>query len=186
MPYFTDRLILRKLTTEDAEDLWRIYGDPATNAFNPAGPYPSPEFASLRLREWIKEYEQHGYGNRAVALRDEPERIIGFAGICVRTLNGALTNNLGYRFSTDVWGKGIATEFCRFALSHGFQSLGLQEITAVVRPDHLASQRVLIKAGMGLTGIIDDVPGSAPSQVYKLNIKEWHAWQKETADDHPT
>ncbi|WP_338031890.1 GNAT family N-acetyltransferase [Cedecea colo] len=136
------------------------------------------EFARSRLSDWIKEYKQHGYGNWAISLREAPERIVGFAGISVRTLNGSLTNNLGYRFSTDVWGRGIATEFCQFALTHGFETLGLQEITAVVRPDHLASQRVLIKAGLRLTGTTDDVPHSLPSQVYKLDINEWHVLHK--------
>ncbi len=181
MKYFTNTLILRELTPEDAADLYRIYGDPATNTFNPAGPYVSIEFASARLSDWIKEYKQYGYGNWAIALQASPEHIIGFAGISVRTLNGSLTNNLGYRFSTDTWGKGIATEFCQFALTHGFETLGLQEITAVVRPDHLASRRVLVKAGMRLTGTTNDVPPSLPSQVYKLDINEWRSLHTELA-----
>ncbi len=175
MQYVTNSLVLRELTPEDTADLYRIYGDPATNTFNPAGPYPDIAFASARLNDWIKEYKKYGYGNWAVSLREAPEHVIGFAGITLRTLDGSLTNNLGYRFSTDAWGKGLATEFCNFALTHGFKTLGLQEITAVVRPDHLASQRVLIKAGMRLTGTTDDVPHSPPSQVYRLEVNEWRA-----------
>ncbi|HGY3899768.1 TPA: GNAT family N-acetyltransferase, partial [Klebsiella aerogenes] len=34
------RLYLRPVTKFDLDDLFRIYGDPATNTFNPAGPYP--------------------------------------------------------------------------------------------------------------------------------------------------
>lgn len=95
----------------------------------------------------VTDYFPHGYGNWAIVLQASAERIIGFAGISVRTLNGSLTNNLGYRFSTATWGGGIATEFCQFALTQGFETPGLQEITAVVRPDHLASRRVNICKG---------------------------------------
>ncbi|MCD8672342.1 GNAT family N-acetyltransferase, partial [Klebsiella pneumoniae] len=34
------RLYLRRVNASDIDDLFRIYGDPATNTFNPAGPYP--------------------------------------------------------------------------------------------------------------------------------------------------
>lgn len=34
----THRLRLRPVMAEDVVDLYRIYGDPATNTFNPAGP----------------------------------------------------------------------------------------------------------------------------------------------------
>ena len=37
----TARLRLRPVTESDVDDLFRIYGSPATNTFNPAGPYPN-------------------------------------------------------------------------------------------------------------------------------------------------
>jgi len=36
----TSRLHLRPVIISDADDLFRIYGDPATNTSNPADPYP--------------------------------------------------------------------------------------------------------------------------------------------------
>ncbi|WP_239685789.1 GNAT family N-acetyltransferase, partial [Enterobacter roggenkampii] len=39
------RLYLRPVTESDLDDLFRIYGDPATNTFNPAGPYPDIKHA---------------------------------------------------------------------------------------------------------------------------------------------
>ena len=39
----TERLILRPVAATDLDALYRIYGDPATNTFNPAGPHPDIE-----------------------------------------------------------------------------------------------------------------------------------------------
>lgn len=170
----TKRLLLRNVAAGDADDLFRIYGDPCTHTFNPAGPWPSVDYTRQRLAGWITEHEQYGYGNWAIALRDTPERIIGFAGITLRELDGIPTYNLGYRFAPDAWGKGIASEFCQFALGYAFNTLGLHEITAVVRPAHLASQRVLEKSGMIKTATVNDVPGAEPSLVYRLSVTQWH------------
>ncbi|HEN1476636.1 TPA: GNAT family N-acetyltransferase [Klebsiella pneumoniae] len=52
-------------------------------------------------------------------------------------------NNLGYRLSTEAWGKGLATEFAIYAIKFGFDVIKLTEISAVVRENHLASQKVL-------------------------------------------
>ena len=35
----SEHLTLRPATADDLDDLYRIYGDPATNTFNPAGPH---------------------------------------------------------------------------------------------------------------------------------------------------
>jgi ribosomal-protein-alanine N-acetyltransferase len=44
----------------------------------------------------------------------------------------------------------------------------LSEIFAFVRPQHLASRRVLEKAGLTECGELDDVPGSPPSILYSV------------------
>lgn len=41
----SERLTLRPVTKSDVDDLFRIYGDPATDTFNPAGPYPNQTHA---------------------------------------------------------------------------------------------------------------------------------------------
>lgn len=169
----TSRLLIRALSAQDADDLYRIYGDPQTNAFNPAGPYPSLEYARERLAQWINESAQYGYGNWAIALKESPQLTLGFAGITVRMLDGVLTHNLGYRFSPQAWGQGIASEFCDFALRYAFTTLNLHEVTAVVRPSHIASQRVLEKSGMKAVATVKDVPGAPPSQVYRLTAQQW-------------
>jgi len=45
----TTRLFLRPVRADDADALFRIFGDPETNRFNPAGPYPDIAYAQKVL-----------------------------------------------------------------------------------------------------------------------------------------
>lgn len=83
----THRLRLRPVMAEDVVDLYRIYGDPATNTFNPAGPYPDIDYASTVLQRWLAHWHDRGFGNWAISARDTPEKIIGFGGVSLRSYN---------------------------------------------------------------------------------------------------
>lgn len=169
----THRLHLRPVMASDVDDLYRIYGDPATNTFNPAGPYPNIDYAEVVLRRWLAHWQTHGFGNWAISMRNTPEHIIGFGGVSLRSYNDVTINNLGYRFSTEAWGKGLATEFAIDAMRYGFEVLKLAEMSAVVRANHLASQKVLEKAGMRYINDIADVKDAPPSLLYSLTLNEW-------------
>ena len=54
------------------------------------------------------------------------------------------------------------------ALALAFDTLSLPEVFGLVRPDHAASIRVLEKLGMQRFGLLDDVPGQAPSLVLRV------------------
>lgn len=58
---------------------------------------------------------------------------------------------LGYMISPAQWGRGFATEACALALSHAFETLALDEITAGVWADNAASRGLLGKLGFEVT-----------------------------------
>lgn len=169
----TERLLLRPVKDRDLEDLFRIYGDPATNTFNPAGPYPDISHAENVLTRWLQHWVDYRFGNWVIAEKDSPSRVIGFGGLSIRNFDAITVNNLGYRLETGAWGKGYATEFARFSVNHGFSVLGFQEVSATVRAHHLASQNVLEKSGLRFVREIHDVANAAPSLLYSLTQKEW-------------
>jgi RimJ/RimL family protein N-acetyltransferase len=59
---------------------------------------------------------------------------------------------IGYCFNKTYWGKGYATEAVRALLEFGFNRLTLHRISANCDPSNVASNRVLMKAGMKLEG----------------------------------
>ncbi|WP_341521458.1 GNAT family N-acetyltransferase [Pseudomonas sp. G.S.17] len=163
----TARLVVRPPTADDLESLFTIYGDPATHQFNPSGPLRDLGQAEALLHVWLKHWEDKGYGQWAISTCEAPQNLIGFGGLDARMYVDVERLNLGYRFAATAWGKGYATELSQAALDYGFEELGLNEVFAVVRPNHSASIRVLEKIGMRIVDFLDDVPGQPPSLVFK-------------------
>lgn len=164
----SERLILRPAAASDIDALFRIYGDPATNMFNPAGPHANIEHSRQVLDGWLEHLQHYGFGNWAISLRENPTHVIGFGGLRIVEYPDCTVNNLGYRFATEAWGKGFATEFSLLAIDYAFNTLKLEELVGVVRKNHLASQKVLQKCGLTLMREIDDVPGEEPSLMFML------------------
>ncbi|EKK4015853.1 GNAT family N-acetyltransferase [Cronobacter sakazakii] len=171
----TARLRLRLVTESDVDDLFRIYGSPATNTFNPAGPYPNRAHAESVMDRWLTHWQAYGFGNWRIALTTAPDETIGFGGLSLRRYADMEMNNPGYRFATQAWGQGLATEFARFAVRYGFEDLALEAVSAVVRSNHLASRKVLTHAGLRYVREIHDVDNAPPSLLYTLARDEWRA-----------
>ncbi|TGP48013.1 N-acetyltransferase [bacterium M00.F.Ca.ET.228.01.1.1] len=162
------RIIARQPTRRDVNTLFRIYGDPRTNEFNPAGPMRSLVDAETTMARWIDHWVKNGFGMWAIAWVDRPSEVVGFGGLSFKPFGDEMKVNLGYRLGVEAWGRGLATELATAAIKFGFQTLHVQEIFALVRANHLASRKVLEKAGLTQFGTLDDVPGDAPSIVYRI------------------
>ncbi|MGE8189624.1 GNAT family N-acetyltransferase [Pseudomonas sp. NPDC086278] len=169
MPRITARLLLRPPQVDDLASVFAIYGDPATNQFNPAGPLTRIDQAQTLLTQWMTHWEIHGYGQWTIATRDAPDCVIGFGGVDSRKYAETERLNLGYRFAVTAWGRGYATELSRAAVGFGLDELKLRQIFALVRPAHAASIHVLEKIGMQRVDVLDDVPGQLPSLVYTIS-----------------
>ena len=169
MLHSTSRLLLRAPVAHDLQRLFAIYGDPATQRYNPAGPLGDISQAQALLDHWLHHWQQHGYGPWAIARRARPDEVLGFGGISWHDYLGIKRLNLGYRLAVEAWGQGYATELAQAALELGFKELALPHLFALVRPEHQASIRVLEKAGLRRIDLLDDVPGQAPSLVYRID-----------------
>ncbi|UTH72428.1 GNAT family N-acetyltransferase [Chromobacterium sp. IIBBL 290-4] len=174
MPHLTTaRLLLRRPTLDDIDSLFAIYGDPATNLYNPNGPYPSRLYAAEKMAAWLKGWDQDGIGQWAVAKLDSPAEVIGFGGLSYMDYNGELKLNLGYRFATAAWGKGYASETARAALDCAFERLNAPSIYGKVRPANLASIHVLEKQGFRQIAQLRDVEDRPPSLVFELTQADY-------------
>lgn len=168
MNIVTPRLLLIPVEAQHLGRLFDIYSDPATNAFNPAGPYPDIDHAKRVLDGWLQHEAQWGFGHWAIAEKSDPQQVIGFCCLNAVSIGQRPSHNLGYRFCQAAWGRGLATEVARALIAHGFDTLGLTDISAIVRPNHLASQQVLLKAGLHQVGQVDDVPGHPASLLFSI------------------
>jgi len=175
MQWESERLLYRHIERKDLEALFRIYGDPTTHQFNPRGPYPDIDHARAVLLRRLKDLAIHGFDDWVIFEKRAPETVIGFGGVFVSEFNGRRTNNLGYRFAPDAWGKGFATELAVRALRFGFEELSLGEIVGVVRENHTASRRVLEKAGLTFLQRVSDPQDPPAHLMFNITRQQWRS-----------
>jgi RimJ/RimL family protein N-acetyltransferase len=69
--------------------------------------------------------------------------------------HGALRSAwIGYWVSSEVTGAGVATGALALGLDHCFGPVGLHRVEATVRPENIASRRVLAKVGFREEGLL--------------------------------
>ena len=163
----TQRLFLARPVKEDFGRFYEINADPETNLFNPAGAMTF-ETAENVFTEMTAHWDLKGFGSWSIREIEKPDLIIGFGGLADRYYGTEPKLNLGYRFDKKYWGKGYATELAQNAIGFGLNEIHKREIFAIVRPNHLASIKVLEKCNMLLIDKLDDVPGKAHSLIYKI------------------
>lgn len=162
----TDRLFLRRPTAADVAVYFAVFGDPATNLFNPNAPLADLAAAKAAVAARIAHWEERGCGSWAVSLREQPDVVIGFGGLSYKHYGDAERMNLGYRFATTAWGRGLATELARASVALGWRELGLGEIWAMVDARHQASRHVLEKVGMRVVERVPFDGDHAPGDVW--------------------
>ncbi|MBZ5488370.1 GNAT family N-acetyltransferase [Halomonas aquamarina] len=141
----TQRLILRELTLNDTAELTRILGDPAVMKYSIRG--VCDDAMTRRFIEWcLTCYEAHGIGPWALIEKDT-NTLIGFCGVSPEEVNGIEEIGLGYRLATRYWNRGLAPEAARAVLQHAFGKKRVSSVVVLIEPDHVASQRVALKAG---------------------------------------
>jgi RimJ/RimL family protein N-acetyltransferase len=140
----TERLLVREFVEDDAGAFFAFNGDPDVMRYTGEPPSESVEQVRRMIRDY-PDYREHGYGRWAVVYKPD-DRIVGFNGL--KYLDDLEEVDLGYRFRTDYWGRGIATESSLAIVRYGFETLGLDQIIALVMPQNTASIHVLEKLGM--------------------------------------
>jgi ribosomal-protein-alanine N-acetyltransferase len=108
-------------------------------------------FSDEEVAAWIDanlaRYDSDGYGYWAVEEKSTGE-IIGLAGLLSETAGGEKCVGLGYIFARAHWGRGCAFEAASACRDYAFGALGLEELTAQIRPENTPSRALAEKLGM--------------------------------------
>jgi RimJ/RimL family protein N-acetyltransferase len=151
MPWcFTRRLVLSEITVDDGNELHELDTDPRVMQYIGSGRVSTREQIDDALRRIPRAYLLYpGLGTWRATRRDNGDFVGWFA---LKYIPGTTEVEVGYRLRFGAWGRGLATEGARALVRHGFDDLGLYRIVGVTHPDNLASQRVLMKAGLADAG----------------------------------
>ncbi|HSS90233.1 MAG TPA: GNAT family N-acetyltransferase [Streptosporangiaceae bacterium] len=147
----TRRLVLRRFTMADVDNLVSLDADPDVMHFVTGGIRTArDEIENEILPEFLGYYEQfQGYGFWA-AIEKGTGEFLGWFHFRPREEAGPGEAELGYRLRKSAWGKGYATEGSRALISKGFTDFGVRRVVAETMVVHAASRRVMEKAGLTL------------------------------------
>lgn len=147
----TPRLILRRIETYDAEDMYDYASRELTTRYLLWSPH-NGEYATRYVIESIRrDYRMGKYYELAVILR-ENGRMIGTCGITtVDEANRMI--EVGYVINPDYWGMGIAAEAASVMINFAFCELNANRVEAKYIKGNENSKRVMEKCGMVFEGI---------------------------------
>ena len=179
----TERLILRRFTADDVDNLVELDSDPGVMHYITGGRGTSrAEIEDDVLPTFLGYYERFpGYGFWAVIEKATGD-FIGWFHLRPALHDGSPTEpELGYRLRRSAWGKGYASEGARALVRVAFEELGADRVFAETMVVHTASRRVMENAGLRLVRTFhadwpDKIEGDEHGDVeYALTWAEWTA-----------
>ena len=142
----TDRLILRRLTKNDAKDIYEYASNPNVPKFLTWTEHESYEYTKRYLRYVISKYKSAEYLDWGIELKCTGKLIgtCGFTSVDIPNSKG----EIGYVISEPYWNNGYATEAVKRVLEHAFFEIEFNRMEARVMEGNDSSAKVLKKCGM--------------------------------------
>ena len=188
----TQRLVLRRFTEADADNLVSLDADPDVMRFVTGGvPTSRDQVENEFLPAFLGYYQRYeGFGFWAAAEKATGEFVGWFH---FRPGPDAVPGevDLGYRLRKAAWGKGYATEGSRALIAKGFTEFGVQRVVAQAMAVNTASRRVMEKAGLKLVRAFHQrwpypMEGDQFGDVeYALDKADWQHGKAGTTDGRP-
>jgi RimJ/RimL family protein N-acetyltransferase len=148
----TDRLVLRRLSAEDAEFILELLNQPSFLRYiGDKGVRTSEDAVNYIQTGPQASYEQFGFGLYLVELKGSGVSI----GMCGLIKRDSLPDvDVGFAFLPDYWSQGYAFEAAAAVMNYGREAFGLKRIVAITSLDNVASIKLLEKVGLRFERLI--------------------------------
>ena len=155
----TDRLILRRFTADDVDNLYELDGDPEVMRYFTGGTAtPREKVERDILPAILGEYARVANYGCWAALEKATGAFLGWFHLRLRQDDPTDELELGYRLRRSAWNQGYGTEGSRALIAKAFTELGTQRVVAFTYGENVASRRVMEKAGMRLVRTFRPTP----------------------------
>ena len=142
----TERLILCKIVSEHASDMYEYSCDSEVTRYLTWSPHSSLKETERYIKLLQRKYADGTFNDWGLVLKDTGK----FIGTCGYTSFDKAENKgeVGYVLAKDYWGKGLAAEAVKAVMHFGFEKFGLDSFCAKHMEGNDASGRVMQKCGM--------------------------------------
>ena len=142
-----DNFGFRPVSENDLQYFQMLDADPETMSFYPSGVRNTEEMQE-KIKKYVTCYKKNGYGVFLVFDLASGEFIAraGFDDL----ESGEI--EVGYLVIKKYWGKGLASKILDILLKWAKNNIQKDKIIAFTPVDHIASERVMQKAGMVYSG----------------------------------
>ncbi|MFN7117999.1 MAG: GNAT family N-acetyltransferase [Saprospiraceae bacterium] len=137
----TERLLLRRITPDDADDLFILRADENIMRFIPRPLANTREDVLELIQTFDAGINHNELINWAITFR-EINRLIGTIGF-IRMQKENYRAEVGYMLHFDYQRKGVMQEALAVVIKFGFQAMQLHSIEAVIDPENIASAKLL-------------------------------------------
>lgn len=142
----SDRLLLRAITQNDAEQVYRLKSNDTTMQYLDKAPLKSVAEASLLITK-IEDNINNNVGiNWAITLKENPEVLIGDIGLW-RFMKEHYRAEIGYMLLPEYCRKGYMKEAITQVIHFSFTNLNVHSIEANINPQNMASATLLQSVG---------------------------------------
>ena len=177
----TDRLVLRRFTLDDVDDLLALDSDPLVRRYVEDGEPVTRGYAVETIEHWLGYHERSDLFGFWAAIERATGGFLGWFHFRPADGHGDDEPELGYRLIASAWGKGLATEGSIALIDHGFSTRRIRRVLAETMAVNVGSRRVMEKAGMRLVRSFHAewpvrIPGDEEGDVeYAVTYGEWQA-----------
>jgi len=149
LPIETDRLLLRRFTSHDIDDIIELVSHPSVARVGNKIQSSAAEVRKyLDAQNSLEPFELDNCYDLGIELKKE-NKIIGLLGLIRKNHR---QGEVGWALHVGYRGKGYASEAARALISYGFEELGLHRIFADTSSINVESLQVMERLGMRREG----------------------------------
>ncbi len=142
----TERLVLRRLTLDDAGLMLAIWNDPAfVRNVGDRGIRTVEQAEAALIDGAFKLYKRYGYGPYRM-MRKADGASAGICGLFRR--DNLKYPDIGFALLPEFRGRGLVAEAARAVAAYARDDLGIEYLTAIVSPGNAASIGLIEKLGL--------------------------------------
>lgn len=185
LPEFkTDRLILKELRLEHADDYQKKFNDyEIIRNLNPSVPWPYPENGAYEhIQSYILPQQGKTLWAWGLFLTEAPNELIGAISVGKNGPNG----DRGFWLEKPQWGKGLMSEALVPVMDYAFEVIGFDKMMFCNAIENKASTRVKAKTGASFVKYADGEfvdPNYKTKEIWQLTKENWLDYRKNSVKE---